>query len=108
MWAAAVLYHGFVPRLAGGPHGARPRTIESVNALLETAGLEVEDTRIVEQANSPESLRAWLSIPIFTEREFGSLTYEQRMAALAVAYERLDRRSAEPSRWAVFVARAPR
>jgi SAM-dependent methyltransferase len=109
MWAAAVLYHGFVPRLAGPPPGSRgPRTIESVTAVLEAAGLEVERTQVVEQANSPESVRAWLSIPIFTARQFASLSYEQRMDALAIAYERMDRRSPERSRWAVFVARASR
>jgi SAM-dependent methyltransferase len=105
MWAAAVLFHGLVPRLAGPPPGSRrPRTIESVTALLDAAGLEVERTRVVEQADSPESVRAWLSIPIFTARQFAGLSYEQRMDALAIAYERLDRRSPERSRWAVFVA----
>jgi SAM-dependent methyltransferase len=108
MWAAAVLYHGFVPRLVGAPPGTRgPRTIASVNALLVAAGLEVEPTRIVEQVNGPESLRAWLSVPIFTERQFPGLSYEQRMDALDIAYERLDEPPPDRSRWAVFVARTP-
>lgn len=103
MWAATVLHHGFVPRL---PPRAAPHTPESIVALLETAGFEVEEPRIVEQVHTPESDRAWLSIPLFTDRRFPGLSYEQRMDALATAYERVDKQTPIRTHWAVFVARS--
>jgi SAM-dependent methyltransferase len=107
MWAAAVLHHGLVPRRPHLSEGSRPFTMDSATALLEAAGLQVEQAQIIEYDYSPESVYAWLSIPIFTERQFGHLSYQQRMEALATAYERVDRDVPERSRWAVFVARAP-
>jgi hypothetical protein len=62
MWAAAVLHHGFMPRQSGFAGGRRPLTVESVSAVVEAAGLEVEEIRLMVQANSPESLRAWDSV----------------------------------------------
>lgn len=107
MWAAAVLNYGFVaPRPRLSRDGSMPPTIDSITALLEAAGFEVEQATVMEYDNSPESMHAWLSIPVFTERHFAGLPYEHRMNALATAYDRLDRRSNERSRWAVFAARA--
>ena len=45
--------------------------------------------------------------PDLTDRQFSSLRYEERMEALAIAYERLDNRDASTTRWAVFVASVP-
>ncbi len=81
--------------------------MESITALLEAAGFEVEQAQIVEYDNSTESVYAWLSIPIFTEQQFAGLSYEQRMDALAAAYDPLNRHFPERSRWAVFVVRTP-
>jgi SAM-dependent methyltransferase len=104
MWAAAVLYHGFV---APRGEGRLPLSVEQVTGLVDAAGLRIERTKIVEHEVSPESARAWLSIPAFTDRSLPGLSYEQRMAALATAYERIDRGSPELSRWAIFVASRP-
>lgn len=104
MQAAAVLYHGFAPPMLG--QRGRPLTMDSVQSMLHAAGFNLEQKKIIEHAESYESQRAWLSIPVFTERQFGSLPYERRMEALGEAYERLDGRSRSSSRWAVFVARA--
>jgi SAM-dependent methyltransferase len=107
MQAAAVLYHGFAPPYPMPGRRRAPLTVESVSAMLGAAGFEVEPATVVEHEDTPECLRAWLSVPIFTERQYGSLPYERRMEALATAYERLDRGAPRRSRWAVFLAHVP-
>ena len=104
--AAAVLYHGFVPSMLRQRGGGEPTTLDSVQSMLERAGFKAEEVKIVEHSESGESQRAWLSIPIFTERQFSPLRYEERMAALGTAYERLGGRDAT-TRWAVFVGGVP-
>jgi SAM-dependent methyltransferase len=104
MCAATVLHHGFVPRL---PPRRPPHSPDSIVSLLEAAGFEAEPTRIIELVHGPESDRAWLSVPAFTDRRFPGLSYEQRMDALATAYERVDRSLRRRTPWAVFVGRSP-
>ena len=107
MQAAAVLYHGFVPPMLRPRGGPEPLTLESVQSMLEGAGFDVQHTKVVDHVESRESQRAWLSIPIFTERQFGTLRYGERMEALATAYEQLGNRAPSKTRWAVFVAGVP-
>ena len=107
MQAAAVLYHGFVPPMLRPRSGPEPLTLDSVQLMLKVAGFDLRQTKVVEHVESQESQRAWLSIPIFTERQFGTLRYEERMEALATAYERLGKRDPSTTRWAVFLAGAP-
>jgi SAM-dependent methyltransferase len=107
MQAAAVLHHGFVPPHPMPGRRREPLTVESVSAMLCAAGFAVEPATVVEHEDTPECQRAWLSVPIFTERQFGGLSYERRMEALATAYERLDSGAPRRSRWAVFLAHVP-
>lgn len=107
MQAAAVLYHDFVPPMPRQRGRGELLTLDSVQSMLEKAGFDPLEAKIVEHIESRESQRAWLSIPIFTERHFGRLRYEERMEALSTAYERLGRRDPSTTRWAVFVAGIP-
>jgi hypothetical protein len=73
-----------------------------------TAGFQVDRVQSFSYLASFEEQRAWLSVPVFTTRLFGSLPYEQRMTVLDQAYQRLaahhpDRAAAE---WVAFVATA--
>lgn len=104
MQAAAVLYHGLVPPVASARRPRELLTVGSVQAMLEGAGFDPQPAKIVEHIESHESLRAWLSIPIFTERRFSPLRYEERMEALSAAYERISSRGPSTTRWVVFVA----
>ena len=97
------LYHVEPP-----PRRCPPLEPDQVEDLLRRTHFEVEPIRTVENELSVEAARAWLSIPIFTEHFGGGLTYEQRMAALDVAWNRLDRRQApaERIRSVIFAAAA--
>lgn len=89
MQAVAVYDHGFVPPRPAGPR--RPRlTEEQLAALLTSAGLQVRSTAVFEHEQPSEASYAWLRVPVFTEWNFGTLPYEQRMAALDKAYRRLQ------------------
>jgi len=89
------------------PPPERPRvrpTSDEILAALERAGFTADPVAELEFAQDLDEQRAWLSIPIFTERALPGLPYEQRMAVLAQAY-------AEPdvvSQWTVFTATARR
>lgn len=98
--AEAVLHHGFAPRVPR----REPLTVDGVLRMLEDAGLSASPPHVVDHEMTPEATRAWLSIPIFTWQYEPVLSYEQRMAALGRAWERVDRTQTAPSRSAVFVA----
>lgn len=69
---------------------ARQELSESwLRHLLGDAGFVVEHVRVLTYRCSLEEQRAWLAIPIFTQRSFGSLSHEQRAAALDYAYQQL-------------------
>lgn len=105
--AYAVIDHGHVPSRParrGGP----PLTVERVTALVEEAGLVLRVSEEREYADTLERQRDWLSIPVFTEHTLPGLTYDQRMEALAKAYERADKHLMQPpARWMLFVAQRP-
>jgi SAM-dependent methyltransferase len=85
----------------------RPLSRESISIALETAGFSVEPVTEVSHVNSPESQRAWLSVPIFTSDRLPGLAYQHRMRILDKAYERLGPGRPERARWAVFAGRVP-
>jgi SAM-dependent methyltransferase len=91
---------------AGRPRGA-PLSRASLYDDLARAGLEVEQVEEFVYEESAASVRAWLSVPVFTEQYLPGLAYEHRMRVLDKALDRLDD-SDEPqeSRWFAFVARA--
>jgi SAM-dependent methyltransferase len=105
MRAIAERDYGWTPA-ARGPARARPRlTRESIRSVLEAAGFDVELVTEMTYHNSPESQRAWLSIPIFTRDPLAGLPYEDRLRVLTEAYERLGPGRTEQARWVIFVAR---
>lgn len=107
MRAIAAQEHGWTLPRAGTPLRARPRlSRESIGLCLSKAGFEVEQVKEFKYEQSAESLRAWLSVPIFTERLLPGLPYKDRMRVLDKAYDRLGPGEAELARWVAFAAKA--
>jgi len=79
---------------------------ESIRQALSNAGFQVEDTAEFTYQQSAEAARAWLSVPIFTERHLPGLPYRQRMRVLDKAYQRLGPGEAASSQWVAFAAKA--
>lgn len=73
---------------------------------LDHAGFDLERVEHLEYEYGPDVRRAWLSVPVFTERLLPGLPYELRMAALDRAYEQLGPGEPSVSRWVVFAAKA--
>jgi hypothetical protein len=102
MRAVAAREFGWVA-LASTQSRPRPRlTADAVLAALATAGFTADPVTELEFEQDLEEQRAWLSIPIFTERALPGLDYEQRMAVLARAYSVPE----VVSQWTVFTATA--
>jgi SAM-dependent methyltransferase len=108
--AFAVVDHNHTPAKRRAPAGSvvgAPWRPEQVARLVTEAGLVM---RMSEERRYPDSLerqRGRLSVPIFTDW-LSDLTYDQRMDALAKAYERADKTvPLPPTRWVLFVAEAP-
>jgi SAM-dependent methyltransferase len=86
---------------------ARPRlSQETVCQHLAEAGFGLQQVERLEYQESPDAVRAWLSVPIFTKRLLPGLPYEHRMSVLDKTYEQLGPREPGMSRWVVFVAKA--
>ena len=106
MQAIAVLDYDWTPPV---PQARAPRpqpSQESVGQLLNQAGFEVDQVKELEYEESPDALRAWLSVPIFTERPLRGLSYGDRMAILDKAGQHLGPGEPSVSRWVAFAARA--
>jgi len=79
----------------------------SIYGCLGTAGFEVEQVEEFVYEESAASVRAWLSVPIFTEQYLPGLAYEHRMRVLDKALDQLgDSGAPQESRWVAFVATA--
>jgi SAM-dependent methyltransferase len=79
---------------------------ESICQALSNVGFQVEQIEQYTYEQSAEAVRAWLSVPIFTERHLPGLPYEQRMRVLEKAYRRLGPGETALSRLVVFSAKA--
>jgi ubiquinone/menaquinone biosynthesis C-methylase UbiE len=88
MHAVAVYDYGLAPPPPSGPRRLRP-TVDQLGELLAAAGLRMRHTEVFEYEEPADASYAWLKVPVFTEWGFGTLPYEQRMAALDKAYRRL-------------------
>jgi SAM-dependent methyltransferase len=107
MTAIASQDYGWTPPDAGTPLRPRPTlSRESIAGLLDSAGFEVEEMADFAFPESAESLRAWLSVPIFTRDALRGLPYADRMRVLDKAYLRAGPAESQPARWVVFVSRA--
>jgi ubiquinone/menaquinone biosynthesis C-methylase UbiE len=100
--------YGWVP----GPVTSGPDQQELsetwLRQVLHETGFQVDQIHGFSYQASFEEQGAWLSIPIFTNRLFGRLSYEQRMAILRQAYQRLAADHADPVtvEWVAFAATA--
>lgn len=84
-----------------------PYTVEEIRHLLGAASLELGTVVVVDLEATPETMRAWLEIPIFNDQFGGRLTRDQRAAALALAWDRLaENRPREVIRDVCFAATA--
>jgi SAM-dependent methyltransferase len=100
MRAIAAREYGWVAPPQSRP-GPRP-TPDGLLTALTQAGFTPDPITEIEFVQDLDEQRAWLSIPIFTERALPGLGYEQRMAVLAEAYTEPD----VISQWTVFTATA--
>lgn len=91
---------------AGAGAGRRHLSQDEIEQVLRDEGFAAVRTQWVDYEQSPGSLRAWLTVPAFTDRRLPGLSYETRMAVLDKAYEQLGRVDAGVSRW-LTVAAAP-
>jgi ubiquinone/menaquinone biosynthesis C-methylase UbiE len=74
--------------------------------VLHETGFQVDQVQGFSYQASFEEQGAWLSIPVFTTRLFGRLPYEQRMAVLRQAHQRLgaDHADSVTVEWVAFAA----
>jgi SAM-dependent methyltransferase len=109
MEAIAARDHGWAASPAAA--GAREPgwlSERSLRNLLGDNGFRVEQVQEFQYRSSLDDQRAWLSVPIFTVRRFGGLSYPQRMAILSEAYRHLaagNGGGAITVRWVAFTAR---
>jgi ubiquinone/menaquinone biosynthesis C-methylase UbiE len=107
MKAIAARDYGWVPATAGRLGAGRQDLSETwLRQVLHEVGFQVERVQGFSYQASFEEQGAWLSVPVFTTRLFGGLPYEQRMAVLSQAHQRLaaDHPGAMTTRWVAFVA----
>lgn len=104
MRAIAERDYGWIPPKPGSGRPRQRLTEDSIRRDLTAAGFNVGQTTEVTHQASPESQRAWLSIPIFTRDPLAGLPYTDRLRLLDKALERLGPGQPEPERWLIFVA----
>ena len=109
MKAIAARDYGWAP-VAPGNTGTRQQELSEawLRQVLHEAGFRVDRVQGFTYQTSFEERRAWLSVPVFTARLFGRLPYEQRMAALGQACQRITADHPDPvtSQWVAFAATA--
>lgn len=107
--AIAAEDYGWTPPSSGTPPRDRARlTRESICHQLNIAGFEVERVEEFRYDQSADAQRAWLSVPVFTERHLPGMPYDERMRVLERAYETFGSGEPTTSRWVAFAARAER
>jgi hypothetical protein len=92
------------------PASTRPRqqlSRDSIRRSLKSAGFHVEPVTKVSHQDTPESQRAWLSIPIFTKDPLAGLPYQRRLDLLDKACEHLGPSQTEQEHWIIFTASLP-
>jgi SAM-dependent methyltransferase len=108
MKTIAACDYGWIPAASNDPDADRRQLSEArLRRVLQQSGLRVDR---VQSFSYPASLEehAWLTVPVFTARLFSGLQYEQRMAVLDQAYQRLAADHPDPvaTEWIAFAATA--
>jgi ubiquinone/menaquinone biosynthesis C-methylase UbiE len=104
--------------IAARDHGWRPTSQAPsrqqlseawLRQVLHEAGFTVDLVHSVSYQASLAEQHSWLSVPVFTTGLFPHLPYEQRMAVLNEAYQRLaaDRPRPVTTQWVIFTATIP-
>jgi SAM-dependent methyltransferase len=109
MKAIAARDYGWIPAASGNPGADRRQLSEArLRRVLQQSGLRVDRVQSFSYPASLEEQRAWLTVPVFTTRLFGSLPYEQRMAVLGQAHQCLAADQLDPvaTEWIAFAATA--
>lgn len=82
--------HGWIAPAAASAGRNRGELSESgLRRELAGNGFRIRQVCEFQYAHSLEDRRAWLSVPIFTLRQFAALPYQRRLAILNEAYRRL-------------------
>jgi SAM-dependent methyltransferase len=105
MRGIAAADYGWSPPLPGSPAASRRFLSQNeIEQVLRDSGFPSVHVQWTDYEQPPGSLRAWLTVPAFTDRQLPGLPYEARMAVLDKAYEQLGPVPAGVSRWLVVVA----
>lgn len=99
----AMREYGFVPPQST-PQRFRPYDFARVQNIFNANGMIIESHMTIEYPKTAEEGRAFLTIPIMTERQFPGLSYETRMEILSKAWEQHDQ-SGYSNIWTYFLAR---
>jgi len=97
--------YGWRPPPSASPAAShRYLSQDEIQQVLRDAGFTAVRAEWVDYQQPPGSLRAWLTVPVFTDRLLPGMAYETRMAVLDKAYERLGPVEAGASRWLTVAA----
>lgn len=106
MRAIAAADYGWSPPPASPAAPPGYLSQDEIEQVLRDSGFRAVRSRWIDYEQPPGSLRAWLTVPVFTDRQLPGLPYETRMAVLDKAYEQLGRADAGASRWLTVAATA--
>ena len=98
--------YGWSPPPAS-PAGARGWLSQNdIEQVLRATGFPAVRSQWIDYQQPQGALRAWLTVPAFTDRQLPGLPYQTRMAVLNKAYEQLGPADAGVSRWLAVAATA--
>lgn len=92
------------PASPATPH--RYLSQDEIEQILGDTGFTAVHAEWIDYEAPPASYRAWLKVPVFTDRQLPGLPYETRMAVLDKAYEQLGPGGTAVSRWLAVAATA--
>jgi SAM-dependent methyltransferase len=107
--------YGWSPPASPPPAGTGPASTspprrhlseDEIEQVLRDSGFAAVRTEWVNYQLPSGSLRAWLTVPAFTDRRLPGLPYETRMAVLDKACQKLGPAKGGVSRWLAVVAAA--
>jgi SAM-dependent methyltransferase len=78
---------------------------DEIEQVLRDSGFPAVRAEWIDYEQPSGSLRAWLTVPAFTDRQLPGMPYETRMAVLDKAYEQLGPVDSGASRWLAVAAR---
>jgi SAM-dependent methyltransferase len=98
--------YGWSPPPAGAVAPRNYLSQEEIEQTLRDNGFPAVRAEWIDYEQPTGSLRAWLTVPVFTDRHLPGLPYETRMAVLDKACEQLGPVDSGTSRWLAIAAGA--